>query len=161
MVSVNRQNPYYCLLWGVRQAPIDGKNVFSIEFLKIVSSLNGSEVFKVLGNGAASPRKLLKGRQWVFAFSYECHHHWSGLITQSEVSQARQQDYKRARCCFPAFFRAWLSAPHQKLRVKQGYPSDTESCWAAAGIWAGSSQLLVLSSAAALPLVLFREKLWG
>lgn len=33
-------------------------------------------------------------------------------------------------------------------------PSDAESFWAVAGIWAGSSQVLILSSSAALPLVL-------
>lgn len=122
MVSVNRQNPYYCLLWGVRQAPIDGKNVFSIEFLKIVSSLNGSEVFKVLGSGAASPRKLLKGRQWVFAFSYECHHHWSGLITQSEVSQSETARLQESTLLFSSFLSCLAVSTTPKAQGKAGLP---------------------------------------
>lgn len=55
---------------------------------------------------------------------------------------------------FSPFFHARLSAPRKELRVKHSYPDPQQHREFSAGIWAGSSQVLVLSSSAALPLVL-------
>lgn len=81
------------------------------------------------------------------------------LITLSEVSLARQQDCKRALRCFTAFFRACMSPPCNKVRIKCSY-LDLQWCrelFVHAGCQptvSGTSQGFVLSSSVCLCLLL-------